>query len=159
MKRTFGLASVIAVGWCFAAHAAPLADSHTLFLNDCQPNGCAVHRGSTSNSATDTSAVLDASGTVAAFNQGATVWASVLSCMRTVMSPFALTVTDQRPASGPYFEVIVAGTATDVGAPSGLGALGETPCSGVGQCNPYVSIAALRRPSRRRGAREARSRA
>ena len=140
MTRTLALATIIVVDWISAARAAPLTDSHTLFLNDCQPSGCVVHASqSSSDATTDTSDVVEKAGTVAAFSQGAAVWASVVSCVKAVMSPFDLTVTEQRPAQGPYFEVIVAGTPSDVGDESDLGALGDTSCSSVGQCIPFIS--------------------
>ncbi len=131
------IAIVILFGGSTVAGAAPVADSHTLFLNDCLPNGCVIHVGKT-NATTDTSAIPQATSTVTAFNQGATVWANVVSCLKGVMAPFDLTLTEQRPATGPYFELIIAGTAANVQA-TGTLSLADISCTKVGTCAPYIS--------------------
>jgi hypothetical protein len=141
MKYALAMAAAVFLAWTAVAGDASAADagstvnSHTLFLNNCQPNGCVVTRGQT-NATTDRSDI--AQGTVTAFNQSASIWTSVVSCMQTVMSPFDLTVTDQRPASGDYFEIMIAGTSTDVGGSSDVGAYADAQCSAPGTCDgPY----------------------
>jgi len=136
MKRALGTAAILLLCGRSGAHAATAVDSHTLYFNNCQPNGCTIHVGAT-NALTDTSDLPSRTSTVAAFNQNATAWASVLSCARSVMSPFNVTITDQRPASGDFFELIVAGSASDIGAPSSTGAVADAPCTDIGVCNVY----------------------
>lgn len=142
IRKGMKYALAVAIGcliWSRTASAAT-ADSHTLFLNDCQPSGCSIRVGNT-NATTDTSDIPSTGSTVAAFNLGTAAWASVLSCVRSVMSPFDLTVTDQRPASGNYFEVIVAGTPSDLGLGSGTLAIGDAACTSVGNCRSFQSNA------------------
>ena len=136
MKRALGMAAILLLCGRSGAHAATTVNSHTLYFNNCQPNGCTIHLGAT-NALTDTSDLPSRTSTVAAFNQSAAAWASVLSCARSVMSPFDLMITDQRPASGDFFELIVAGSATDIGAPSGAGATADAACTNIGVCTAY----------------------
>jgi MYXO-CTERM domain-containing protein len=136
MKRVLGMAAILLLCGSTGARAATTVDSHTLYFNNCQPNGCTIHVGAT-NALTDTSDLPSRTSTVTAFNQSATAWASVLSCARSVMAPFNLTITDQRPTSGDFFELIVAGSATDIGAPSNAGTTSDAPCTNIGVCNAY----------------------
>ncbi len=122
-----------------SAATAATTDSHTLFLNDCQPDGCAVHVG-TSNATTDTSDIPTHGSTVQAFSLGDAAWAEVLSCVRSVMSPFDLKVTDERPTSGNYFEVMVAGLPSDVGVDASTLAVGDV-CPGDSSCPEFRSNA------------------
>jgi hypothetical protein len=136
MKRALGMAAILLLCGRSGARAATTVNSHTLYFNNCQPNGCTIHLGAT-NALTDTSDLPSRTSTVAAFNQSAAAWASVLSCARSVMSPFDLTITDQRPVSGDFFELVVAGSGTDIGAPSGIGAMADAACTNIGVCSAY----------------------
>lgn len=136
MKRVIPLAA----GLLTLAHVASAAttDSHTLFLNDCLPDGCDVRLGNT-DATTDTSDLPRSHSTVQAFNQGDAAWSDVLACVKSVMAPFDLTVTDQRPTSGKYFEVMVAGLPGDIGLDSGTVAIGDV-CDGT-SCSDFRSNA------------------
>ncbi|HEX7699720.1 MAG TPA: Ig-like domain-containing protein [Kofleriaceae bacterium] len=60
-------------------------------------------------------------------------WAQVVKCMQEVYSPFAVTVTDQRPTSGQWTEIMIAGQPQDLGFPNTV--LGIAPVHV--DCNAY----------------------
>ncbi len=114
--------------------AGSLIDSHILFLNKC-PSGCVVTPG-TSSSLTNKSDLVTQTKTLAAFNGGASAWTSVLTCVQGVMAPFNITVTDVDP--GPtvdHFEVMVAGSASDIGLSSSYLGIADYQCGSPGQCS------------------------
>ncbi len=111
-----------------------LVNSHILFLNNCRPNGCAVTPG-TPSSLTDHSDIAAHAGTLAAFPTSVS-WASVLSCVQGVMSPFNITVTDVDP--GPnvdHFEVMVAGSPGDIGLSGSFLGIADYQCGSPGECS------------------------
>jgi hypothetical protein len=115
---------------------SPAVNSHTVFLNNCMPSGCTVHPGSTS-SVTDTFDYANGLSTLSAYPYGSTKWNSVVSCVKSLMSPFNITVTDTRP-SGNYFEVMAAGSACDVlasGDCNGVGGVADYNCQAPGECS------------------------
>lgn len=129
---------------CLAVLAAVLStdaraavDTHTIYLNNCQPSGCVIHAG-TSNATTDTSDIPSTTSTLSAFSPSPTVWASVVSCVKTAMAPFDVTVTEQRPASGDFFEMVIAGSPAEMGLASSVPGIGDTSCTGVGTCSPFL---------------------
>lgn len=126
-------ASLLAAGNAVAAAGG----SHVIYLNNCKPNGCTIHAGVT-DATTDTSDIPGQTSTVMAFDQSPAVWSDVLTCMRGVMAPFDVLVTDQRPASGDFFEVVVAGSSVNLGLSAGILADSDTACTGVGSCVQYV---------------------
>ena len=93
-----------------------VVNSHTLFLNNCQPNGCALKVGNT-NATTLTSDIPSSNTTLSAFSGTAQNWSDILACVTMVMKPFNITVTDKQPTSGDYFEVIIAGDPRQMGLP------------------------------------------
>lgn len=54
-----------------------------------------------------------------------TEWNSIVQCIKEVYSPFSVTVTDQKPAAGPYHRAIIAGDPSDIGFASDV--LGVAP--------------------------------
>jgi len=88
-----------------------LINSHTVYLNSCLPSGCTVHQGNT-DSRTDYSDI--GSGTMSGYPYGTSKWGQVLSCVKGVMAPFNITVTDVDPGMMDHFEVMVAGSACDI---------------------------------------------
>ena len=127
------------------AAAAPLAtptaaDTHILFMNKCT-GGCTV----TYSQQQDADNRIDRSdiggGTLAAFSQGAAAWTKVMSCMQNTFSRFNVTVTDVDPGTAPHMEVMVAGTGSQLGKSQGVLGIADFPCSGVGQCDPFISNA------------------
>ena len=103
--------------------------SQTIYLNRCK-GGCTVHMGN-NDARTDTSTIPQPftgnpgpDFVVSEFvnsnkQSGAAAdaeWAMVVQCMKEVYSPYAVVVTDVRPANGQSFhEAIIAGLPQDVG--------------------------------------------
>ncbi len=47
MKRALGWAAILLLCGRSGARAATTVNSHTLYFNNCQPNGCTIHLGPT----------------------------------------------------------------------------------------------------------------
>ena len=112
-------------------HRADALGNFTLFLNRCV-GGCNVHPGG-NDATTDSS---DIATVAASLNEHAWMtgeWEGVVQCVKEVYSPFNIVVTDQRPTSSNYNEVIVAGSAGAIGYPGGgacgVGEFSVTPCA------------------------------
>ncbi len=106
-----------------------LAPYNTLFLNRC-PSGCTVKPGG-SNSIQD-SWGIGTTRTLTAFPYGDQAWAVVVACVKDVMSPFVINVTDVDPGSANHFEIMIAGKGTDLsGSWTNVGGIapGGTPCN------------------------------
>jgi hypothetical protein len=112
-----------------------LVNSHILYLNRCK-SGCVVHSGAT-DSRTDHSDI--GSGTLTAFSESDATWTSVVNCVKSVMMPFNIQVTDVDPGSTvDHFEVMIAGSPNQIGLPSSVGGIADFPCIGPGQCDAYL---------------------
>jgi MYXO-CTERM domain-containing protein len=106
-----------------------LAPYNTLFLNRC-PSGCTVKPGG-SNSITD-SWGIGSTRTLTAFPYGDQAWADVVACVKDVMSPYVINVTDTDPGTAKHFEIMIAGKGTDLSSSwTNVGGIapGGTPCS------------------------------
>jgi MYXO-CTERM domain-containing protein len=66
-------------------------------------------------------------------------WAQLMQCMREVYSPFQITITDIKPTSGYYTEIMVAGQPEDVGLDAGI--LGIAPVHS--DCDPHDNAIAF----------------
>jgi hypothetical protein len=114
-----------------------LINSHVLYLNRCA-NGCKVTQGNT-DSRTDHSDISQVGvGTLSAYSYGDNSWNQVVACVKSVMSPFNIAVTDQDPGSADHFEVMIGGSPGQLGFPDTVGGVADFPCTGVGQCAQYV---------------------
>ena len=123
--------------------------SPTIYLERCR-GGCKVHQGP--NDARTNTSTIPVTGsqhpgldfTVGEFatstGQVGTAanndWTAVVTCMKEVYSPFGVTVTDARPTSGTYHEVIIAGRPQDIGLTSDI--LGVAPLSN--DCSPIDDV-------------------
>ena len=112
-------------------HQAPAAIiSHVLFLNRCK-NGCTVRTGNI-DSRTDHSDI--GQGTITAFSGTDAQWNDIVTCVKGIMAPFNIQVTDQDPGSADHFEVMVAGAAGELGLPTGVLGIADYLCQSPGQC-------------------------
>ncbi len=121
-----------------AARVAPGAVSNVIYVERCR-GGCTLTRGATSDSRTLTSTVPVGPGTT--FHLGEFVsaarasgdaadaeWDQLVTCLREVYSPYAVVVTDVRPApTSSYHLALVAGIPDEVGFPRDV--LGVAPLS------------------------------
>jgi hypothetical protein len=106
------------------ATVPPQVNTKVLFLNNCKPNGCAIHRG-TPNSQSDT---WYASGTLTPFSDSDATWDAVVRCVRQTFAPFDITITTTDPGTAPHFEIMIAGSSGDIGLPSNVGGISPSAC-------------------------------
>jgi MYXO-CTERM domain-containing protein len=97
--------------------------SHTLYLNDCKPNGCIVKPGN-DNSKTNTSSIPSNQRTLAAFPYP--YWDELVACVKDTFAPFDINIVTTDPGNANHFEVMVGGTATAL-SPDLQGAGGVAP--------------------------------
>ncbi len=100
--------------------------SHTLYVNSCLPNGCAVTRAQQDSSINDTSSIASANTRMSAWTYGDEAWATVMECVKKNFAPFDIDVTDVNPGSASHFEVMVGGTSFEL-SPSIMNAGGIAP--------------------------------
>jgi hypothetical protein len=112
-----------------------VVNSKTIFLNRCSM-GCKVLSGFT-DSRMNTSQI--GHGTLSAFEHGTTTWNGVVTCVKDVFKRFNVQVTDVDP--GPnvdHFEIMVAGTPSQLGLSGGIGGIAEYACTSPGVCSKYI---------------------
>jgi len=153
MIRRLGVAVVLVAAFAVPAMARPrtlviedpnakigelgpqgLALYNTLFLNRC-PSGCPIRVGS-SNSKTD-QWPIGSNRTLTAFPYDDATWQKVVACVKDVFEPYNVNVTDVDPGSADHFEIMIAGSPTDLGMATNIG--GVAP--GTGQCGTYLDNA------------------
>ena len=130
----------------YATPATPAAKvSQTIYLERCK-GGCSIHAGN-NDARTNTSSIPKMESVIKEFATAGTAgtpgmtgaaadteWAQVVQCMKEVYSPYAVTITDVKPASGSsYHEAIIAGQPQDIGLDNNI--LGVAPlasdCSAI----------------------------
>lgn len=121
---------------------AALVNSHILYLNNCRPNGCAMVKGQSDDSRTNTSSIIPHSGTLQALDADTAIrdFASVKTCVSNALAPFGITVTDQDPGNVPHFEMFLAGKPTDVGFSTDFEGVAPYLCSAPGSCGGATYI-------------------
>lgn len=112
------------------------ATSNVIYLNNCKPNGCAVHPGD-ENSATGSSGIPSQNSTVQAFAYSDAVWNQVVDCVKQSYAPFAVNIVTTRPASGSYHMAIVAGRPQDVQMDAGVGGVSPFTCGYINNAISY----------------------
>ena len=103
------------------------ANTNKIYLNDCKPNGCVITPGS-SNSINNRWGINN-TRTLTPFNASATVWNNFLTCMTDVFAPFGVQLLTTDPGNTPHFEIMVAGSPTDLGMSNGIGGIAPFNCS------------------------------
>jgi hypothetical protein len=121
-----------------------LVNSHIVFLNRCT-NGCPVKPASegTTDSTVDQSDIAGGNVMLSAYNGGDAKWSAIVNCVKGVMAPFNIQVTDQDPGMQPHFEVMVAGLASQLNSQLGSqGILGIADYACTDPSNPGSCYAA-----------------
>lgn len=111
-----------------------VVNTKTIFMNRC-PNNCVLTSGYT-DSRTNKSAI--GAGTLSAYSYGDASWNTVMACMKDTFSRFNVEITDVDP--GPYvdhFEIMVAGSPTQIGLDPSVGGVAEYSCQSPGVCDVY----------------------
>ncbi|HEY4239771.1 MAG TPA: Ig-like domain-containing protein [Kofleriaceae bacterium] len=106
------------------AQATPANVSHVIYMNNCQPSGCALTVGN-NDSTHNVSSIPTRASTVTAYSGSAANWSSLVQCVQQTYAPFDVQIVDTRPASGNYHMAIVAGRPADVEESNGV--LGVSP--------------------------------
>jgi hypothetical protein len=110
-------------GTAHAVAAGSLAGA-TIFVNRCV-GGCTVHAGF-DNAPQDTSLVASQTSTFPEYTGfTGTEWQDVMACVTEIYSPFNVHVTDVRPSSGNYEQIMVGGSPQALGLPAGAGGIGS----------------------------------
>jgi MYXO-CTERM domain-containing protein len=118
----------------------PYLISHIVYLNRCS-GGCVIKPGTTDSRA-QTSDILQSPANLSAYGGD---WTGLMNCVKGVMAPFNITVTDVDPgASTDHFEVVIGGSPQQAGLPGNVGGIADYPC-GSGSCAPgtYVQNAVV----------------
>src|SRR3954466_13968241 len=123
-------AHTVAIPTQLAVPPPVLVNSHLLYLNSCRPNGCPVTVGNADDSRTDRSAIVPHGGTLGALNASVN-FDAVKQCIANAMAPFNVQVTDVDPGTADHFEIMIAGTPTQVGFDSGFLGVARSLCGGT----------------------------
>jgi uncharacterized protein (TIGR03382 family) len=113
-----------------------LAPYNTVYLNPCLPSGCVITPGG-SNSINDRWGISQ-TRTLTSFPYGDEAWQQVVACVRDVMSPFNINVTTTNPGSANHWEIMIAGSPTDLGMSSGIGGVAPGGCTSTYHNNALV---------------------
>ncbi len=129
-------------------YAPKVVNSHIVHLNRCA-NGCTVtSTGGGGGNPTDSTVrpirsdiagqcVQGGQGgtfTLTKFSDGDAKWNQVVSCMKTIMAPFNVTVTEDDPGSAPHFEVLIGGDPGDIGCSNQTAGIADGLCQSTGNC-------------------------
>ena len=118
-----------------------VVNSHVLYLNRCA-NGCSIRNDGSGTDATKSPKRSSIAGActnqggnggnfvLSKFSDGDASWNAVVSCVKRIMSPFNITVTETDPGSAPHFEVMIGGNPGDIGCDNGVGGIANFPQSG-----------------------------
>src|SRR5262245_20602873 len=72
--------------------------SHTLYLNDCMPNGCTVTPG-TDSSLTNRSSIPDTTVVLDKYPHGTEHWNQLVACVKETFAPFDIDVVTTDPGA------------------------------------------------------------
>lgn len=107
--------------------AAGLVPYNKIYLNRCA-NGCTIGFGNTANSITNKWPV-QTPGVLSKFPYPDDVWNKVVACFKDVMSPYDVQIVETDPGSANHFEIMIAGSPTDIGFPSNVGGVAPPGCT------------------------------
>lgn len=104
--------------------------SHTIFVNDCRPNGCIVTPGD-DDSRTNRSSIPQQTSQIPAWPYGDAEWAELVQCVRETYAPFDIQIVTTDPGQASHFEVFVGGDPEDVQFSDALGVAPFISCGGI----------------------------
>ena len=107
-----------------------------LYLNSCQPSGCVVQRMNNNDSRFNHSTITaNGQRTLGAFSGTAELWAELVQCVRDVMQPYYIDVTDIDPCldtgsncTTAHHEAMIAGLPTQLGFSNGVAGVSPYSC-------------------------------
>ncbi len=100
-----------------------------IYLDHCKPAGCTVTRGSVNDSRSNRSTITPTGARwLAPFNGSDEVWTQLVACVRDVMGPFRVQVTDVDPGNVPHHEAMIAGLPGQLGFGNGVAGVSPFSC-------------------------------
>ena len=117
-----------------------VAPYNTIFLNRCA-SGCAVTGPSNNNNSSavpDQSPIVNGPHVLSKFTFGDDTWNKVYACVRDTFAPFNVKITDVDPGSAAHFEIMIAGSPTDLGFSAGYGGVSTNGCGSTYLPNAVV---------------------
>jgi MYXO-CTERM domain-containing protein len=104
--------------------------SHTIYMNNCMPNGCTVYPGY-DDSLTQHSSIPQSQSHLAAWAWGQPAWDNLVQCVRRMYKDFDVQIVDTDPGpAASHFELMVGGNSTDIGIQGAGGVAPFIPCDG-----------------------------
>jgi hypothetical protein len=103
----------------------------TIFLNRCV-GGCTVTPGST-DSRTNHSSLAQFTSHLSAFSGTDAQWQTIVDCVKDTFSITGAVITDVDPGTADHFEIMVAGSSTEIGQPASTFGVSPFNCQG-----PYL---------------------
>jgi hypothetical protein len=111
-----------------------VVNSHIVYLNRCT-GGCKITKGNGDDSRTDTSGIAPTSGTLSALKPGVD-FAGIKACVQSALAAYNITVTDVDPGTVDHFEIMIAGSPTEIGFDSAFEGVASYLCGGSpGSCS------------------------
>lgn len=97
--------------------------------------------GGSDDASRNRSSIVRGSATIPRFRGSDATWGEIRSCVQDQFARFNVTVTDARPASGPYLMAMVGGNGSELGYGRGIGGvapLDSTDCSVIDSAVVYI---------------------
>jgi len=106
-----------------------VADAATaLYVNRCG-NGCSFTPGLPDNAVTNVTPIVSAPSTLTAFAHGDAVFNATVACIAAAVAPYQLQVTTSDPSPLPHLEIVLAGSASQIGQPDSVAASARQQCA------------------------------
>ncbi len=101
--------------------------SHVIYVNSCMPGGCDI-KGGGDDAANHMSSIVGVSQThVSPYPGTAAQFSTLVDCAKDTFLPFDVQIVSERPATGTYTEIVVAGHASEMKDPQLVNAGGVAP--------------------------------
>jgi hypothetical protein len=104
--------------------------SHTIYLNDCRPDGCVVIPGN-DDSRANRSTIPTQTSQLPPWPYGDDEWNQLVACVRETYAPFDVQIVTTDPGQANHFEVFVAGRPEDIQFSDALGVAPFISCNGI----------------------------
>ena len=101
---------------------------HTFYVNR---TGGTYTPGMDDDSRTNVSRIITAQTTIPPTTIADADWTAALTCLRTKLAPYAVTITDQDPGTAAHIEVVVIANGSQIGIPNAANVAPFAPCMGM----------------------------
>lgn len=112
-----------------AALPAP-GSGNVLYINDCKPAGCTISPGTT-DSRTNKSNIVSQPRVLQPYAGDSATWDAMVTCVRENYQDFGIEIVTTDPGNTPHYEIMVAGTATELGFPGSINGIAPFDCNVV----------------------------